>query len=306
MMSENIYNFAKDRIQSKSTNALFVIGKEDDIGETVGLFIDYVNPSCNSTLVYYAAERNKTNICLKNKGFQLLNKRIFKWSLADELLEVFGKPCFNEEIDSLHEGDQSRSTRMRLNRLLNRRIANFLFQRVKISPLECKLFLFTWPLLILGLFLKLSRLKPKHDELSEFRDLKNNRIYVFRSQMYEKDHYGESPLDIQKRKQIVQACMHILSDYSQVGVMVFIGQRVRWWHEIAGSVKQLKFNNATFFVFSAWRNSHKQEFKRVSGGEYYVGSNIDLHTNRIFSPHCVSIGALDHELWYKEVSKSRK
>ena len=305
-MSDNIYNFMKHRLQTKEKNSLFVIGKEKDLDASVKLFFDYVDVRRNSTLVYYAADLHKKDICLKNKGFQLLNKKVIRWSLRDELLEVFGKSRLNEEIDGLYEDDKSRMVRMRLSRLLSRRIANFLFQRVKVSFCEYKLFIFFWPLLLGGLLLKLSRIKPKYDELSEFKDIKNNRIFVFRSQMYEKDHYGEAPLDIEKRKKIVHVCMNILSNYSELGVMIFIGQRVRWYKEIEESVKKLNFSKATFYVFSAWRNSHKEEFKRVSGGEFYAGSNTDLNKRTVFSPHCVSIGALDHELWCKEISTSHK
>ena len=306
MMSDNLYNFIKNRLQTKAKNSLLIIGKEKDLDASVDLFIDYVNVTRNSTLVYYAAEIHKKDICLKHKGFQLLNKKVIRWSFRDEILEVFGKSSLYEEIDSLYEGDKSRITRMRLNRLLGRRSANFLFQKVKVSFCDYKLIIFCWPLLLWGLLLKLSRVSPKYDEISEFKDINNNRIIVFRSQMYEKDHYGEAPLDIKKRKQIVEECMNIFSDYTEICVLIFIGQRVRWYQEIEDSVKKLSFSKATFFVFSAWRNSHKKELKHVSGGEFCAGSNTDLNNNTIFSPHCISIGALDHELWYKEISSSHK
>lgn len=306
MMSDNLYSFIKERVELGATTGLLIIGKESDLDETVDLFLNLIGKNSNSTMVYYAAEIHNRNLSLENRGFNLVNRKRFKWTFKDEFLEVFGSSCFSEDIDGLWEDDRSRLTQMRIDRLLNSKISIFIFRKLKLSSSKYKFFIFAWPLLLAGLLLKFSRMKPKYDELLEFKDIKNNRIFLLRSQMYEKDHYGEAPLDINKRKHIVHACMSILSNYSEVGVMIFIGERVRWFREIEESIKKLNFSKANFFVFSAWRMSHKKKFKLETGGKFIAGSNTGLDNNSIFSPHCVGIGALDHELWYKEVSKSLK
>ena len=302
-MSDNLYNFAKEQITIHGLSTLLVIGKEKDISSCIKLFMETALESEKKTLVYYAPEIHERAVSLAKHGFDLCSSTNFKWSLKNELLEIFGRSSFNGAIEALHEGDNKRILTMRINRLLSRKPNNFLREKLGSSYGSLKFFLLFWPILLTSLILKISRIKPKYDDLLKYENKKGDIIYILRSSMHEKDHYGESPLDIWKLDQIIERCMGILRDCDNLGVFIFIGQRVRWYKSIEKSVRKLRVSHTLFFILSAWRNSHKKELYGVPGGKYISGSNKNRAYGETFSPHCVEIGALDHELWYRELVK---
>jgi hypothetical protein len=138
------------------------------------------------------------------------------------------------------------------------------------------------------------------DTCVKYQNEKGDTIYLLSSYMPNKDHYGEAPLDISKRKEILSNIGAIIPKNENICALIASGARYRWYQGILNQIKNNSKKEIFFFVLSAWRTLDKEKFWECEGGSFIAGSNFTEAGNIIFSDHCISIGALDHELWFKK------
>ena len=301
MMSKNIGQQLWNTVRENSLSTFLVIGKNNDFNYICQKFSEVTIDKRMSTLIYYAPELKKNKHDLSYLGFEITSENIKRWKLKSHLKSIFGKSNFQETIDKLYENDSERIYKIRLQYLLGPRIflsVSRLFSRTNLAKIL--MFILLTPFMVYSLFKIIIGFGSGSDTCVKYQNEKGDTIYLLSSHMPNKDHYGEAPLDISKRKEILSNIGAIIPQNENVCVLIVSGARYRWYQEILNQIKNDLKKEIFFFVLSAWRTLDKEKFRECEGGAFIAGSNFTGAGYIVFSDHCISIGALDHELWFKK------
>ena len=192
-----------------------------------------------------------------------------------------------------------RDFKIRMNYIVNSRLLNFIFKITKTSKIQNILvLLLLWPIIFFRTVAAIFGYVGITDECTKYQNKSGDLIYLFRSDMPEKDHYGEAVLDVPKRDYIVNEVLKVIPNNGKICVLLNTGDKFKWYTELSQHISNAFAKDVHFFVLSAWRIMQINSFGGIKAGAYLAGSNFTSNNTPVFSEHCIGIGALEHELWY--------
>jgi hypothetical protein len=268
--------------------------------------VDMVIPSINFFLAQNTDLKKISILCSYKPDFSTglkfpysdIEEKTEYWCASDYLGFIRARlPVELKNRNPLYEGDRSRlgffKQRILMGSLFGyyKKINDSKLPRILKSVLSI-FFSFV------GMLLKLT-LKSERSTRGYWQALVNDVIVrVYFDGGPDKDHYGESPIIIEKLAEMDS----VITKDNALPICFFFmaGPRHYYIQHILNKEDKGEISNFLLIAKEMYRPETAKVIFRRPGAYYIKGNNVDDSGSRIYSDHCLSIGADEKELWVYE------
>lgn len=291
-ISQNNLEILVHDINQSKCERLVIVDYAADLNETLS-FVKTTLPHINH-VDYFCEYRPDTS------ALNIVRENTKPWSLKIYKKFLFAdNPVSFEDHKPVYSGDISRLGAWRTKYMLRP------FGRIvqKLDNLNiCKKFtnIYTRLFCAAGLVTQLCvpplRLKQGNIQANQ----QGLDINIYFNGSPEKDHYGECPL-YQDSMDLFQNT--VKTDDKNTAIIVVTGPRHLYVQSCLEIINQHKSNCLFIYACALYRPKTLKYFEDHNIGVFHKGSNISMNNMRVYSDHCLAIGAGERELWRYPASK---